>query len=139
MHELSSPIVLIILLLAVSFLIPYHLARRGTKEYKHGKRKFNALSNNLLQLREHVVTEADRWPVYARPVLFTEDDHNAQIEFAKAQKALIDAEQILPEIETIDEPETADQFRLNDFINVPKNLRSISLGSQLLEYVGALE
>src|SRR5688500_708254 len=98
MDALLALIIIIIILLAVSFLIPYHLAKQRTKEYKLRKRKFNALSNNLLRIKEHVSTETDRWPIYARPVLFTEIDHKAQIEFAKVQQALNEADLILPEI-----------------------------------------
>ena len=77
--------------------------------------------------------------MYARPVLFTDIDRDAQIEFARAQQALADAEQILPEIETIEEPEIAEHFRLLDFFNVARNLRTIYLGNLMLGNVSALE
>jgi hypothetical protein len=77
--------------------------------------------------------------MYARPVLFTEIDREAQIEFARAQQALAEAEQILPDIVTIEEPEIPDQFRLQDFFDVPKLVKTIFLGNQLLGNVDALE
>ena len=97
------------------------------------------LSKNYFQLKEHVITEADRWPIYARPILFTEIDHNAQIEFAKAQQALSDANQILPQIETIDEPKITKQFAPQDLFNIFKNLNTILLRSQLIEDVNTFE
>ena len=112
MDGLTAPLAIILFVFIVGPLFLYSVARKTTREYQHGKRKFGLLSNNLLQLKEHVITEADRWPIYARPVMFTEIDHNAQIEFAKAQQALTDADQILPRIETIEEPETPEQFRV---------------------------
>ena len=117
----------------------YVRARQKTRAYRQKRRKYENLAESLPQLKDNVLTEADRWPIYARPVLFTDVDHNAQIEFARAQQALTDADQILPEIETIAEPETPEQFRLNELINISKNLRSISLGDQLIESVSAFE
>lgn len=86
-----------------------------------------------------MLSESDRWPMYARPVLFTEIDREAQIDFARAQQALAEAEQIVPEIEGTEEPELPDQFRLRDLFDVPKLLRTISLGNRLSGSVSELE
>jgi hypothetical protein len=139
MNELSSLAWLLFLLALIVLMFLYAQARLMAREYRRGKKKFANLNEHLEKLRETMLSESDRWPMYARPVLFTEIDREAQIEFARAQQALAEAEQILPEIETIEEPEIPDQFRLQDFFDVPKLLTTISLGNQLSGSVSALE
>ncbi len=117
----------------------YTKARQKTRAYRQKRRKYEDLAGSLPRLKDNVFIEADRWPIYARPVLFTDIDHKAQIAFARAQQALSDADQILPQIEDIGEPETPEQFRLNELINIPKNLRTISLGNQIVETISAFE
>jgi hypothetical protein len=135
-----TPLVWLLLLLALIVLMfLYAQARLRAGEYRRGKKKFAILNEHLEKLREMMLSESDRWPMYARPVLFTEIDREAQIEFASAQQALAEAEQILPEIERIEEPEIPDQFRLQDFFDVPKLLKIISLGNQLSVSVSELE
>ncbi|HEX5809959.1 MAG TPA: hypothetical protein VFY25_14920 [Anaerolineales bacterium] len=135
-----SPLVWLISLLAlIVLLFLYGQARLRAGSYRRGKKKFANLNEHLQKLRETILSESDRWPMYARPVLFTDIDRDAQIEFARAQQALADAEQILPEIETIEEPELAEHFRLLDFFNIAKNLRTIYLGNQMSGNVSALE
>ncbi|HLO28745.1 MAG TPA: hypothetical protein VK249_06405, partial [Anaerolineales bacterium] len=139
MNSLSSLVWLILLLALIVLMFLYAQARQTARAYRRGKKKFAILNEHLQKLRETILSESDRWPMYARPVLFTDIDHDAQIEFARAQQALADAEQILPEIETIEEPEIPEQFRIGDFFNVPKHLKTISLGNQLIGSVSALE
>jgi hypothetical protein len=139
MDGLAAPISLFFFVIIVGILILHSMARQRTKDYKNGKRKFRALSTNLLQLKEHVMAESDRWPIYARPVMFTDIDHDAQIEFAKAQQALYDADQIFPQIEIIPEPETPEQFRVDYLFNVSKNIKTISLWNQLVGSVNYFE
>ncbi len=135
-----TPLVWLLLLLAlIVLLFLYAQARLRAGAYRRGRKKFAILNEHLEKLREMMLSESDRWPMYARPVLFTEIDREAQIEFASAQQALAEAEQILPEIERIEEPEIPDQFRLQDFFNVPKLLKIISLGNQLSGSVNELE
>src|SRR5690349_7969688 len=135
-----TPLVWLLLLLALIVLMfLYAQARLRVAEYRRGKKKFAILNEHLEKLREMMLSESDRWPMYARPVLFTEIDREAQIEFASAQQALAEAEQILPEIERIEEPDIPDQFRLQDFLDVPKLLKIISLGNQLSGSVNELE
>jgi len=135
-----TPLVWLLLLLAlIVLLFLYAQARLRAGEYRRGKKKFAILNEHLEKLREMMLSESDRWPMYARPVLFTAIDREAQIEFASAQQALAEAEQILPEIESIEEPEIPDQFRLQDFFDVPKLLKIISLGNQLSGSVNELE
>jgi hypothetical protein len=117
----------------------YAKARQTTRAYRQKRHKYETLAGSLPQLKDHVAIEADRWPMYARPVLFTDLDHSSQLEFAKAEQALNNADQMLPEIETIGEPETSEHFQLIELINVPKNLRSISLGNQIFEGLSAFE
>ena len=139
MNELSSLFWLLLLLVFIVLMFLYGQARQRAGSYRRGKKKFAILNEHLQKLRETILSESDRWPMYARPVLFTDIDRDAQIEFARAQQALADAEQILPEIETIEEPEIAEHFRLLDFFNVPRNLRTIYLGNQMSGNVNALE
>ena len=139
MNELSSLFWLLILLAFIVFMFIYGQARLRVREYKRGKRKLLALGENLRKLKENIASESDRWPMYARPVLFTEIDREAQIEFARAQQLLSEADQILPELEALEEPETPEQFSLIDFLNIPENLRTIFLGNQLIGNVSALE
>jgi hypothetical protein len=139
MNELTSLGLLLLLLAFLVLMFLYAQARRRASQYRRGKKKFALLNEHLEKLRETMLSESDRWPMYARPVLFTEIDREAQIEFARAQQALAEAEQILPEIETIEEPEIPDQFRLQDFFNVPKLLKTIFLGNQLSGSVSELE
>ena len=130
---------LLLLLVFIVFMLLYAQARQRAKEYRRWKRKLVDLAEHLHRLRENIDSEADRWPMYARPVLFTEIDHEAQIEFARAQQVLSDADQILPEIDSLEEPELPEEFSLIDFFNVPKNLKTIFLGNQLIEKAGALD
>ena len=139
MNELASLVLLIIFLALIVLMFLYAQARQRAREYRRGKKKFAILNEHLEKLRETMLSESDRWPMYARPVLFTEIDREAQVEFARAQQALAEAEQILPEIETIEEPEIPDQFRLQDFFNVPKLLKTIFLGNQLSGSVSEFE
>jgi hypothetical protein len=139
MNGTNTAIAIMILIFIVTPLLFYMAAQQSKKVFKHKKRKFYALSKNYFQFKEHVTIEADRWPIYARPILFTEIDHEAQIEFAKAQQALSDADQILPQIETIDEPKLNDQFTVQDLFNVFQNLNTIFLRSQLVGHMNALE
>jgi hypothetical protein len=139
MSELSSLVWLILLLALIVLMFLYGQARLRARGYRRGKKKFAILNEHLEKMRETMLSESDRWPMYARPVLFTEIDRDAQIEFARAQQALAEAEQILPEIETIEEPELSQQFRLQDFFDVPKLLKTISLGNQLSGSVSELE
>src|SRR5215212_64461 len=139
MNEISSLVWLLLLLAFIVLMFLYAQARLRAGEYRRGKKKFAILNEHLEKLRETMLSESDRWPMYARPVLFTEIDREAQIEFARAQQALAEAEQILPEIQTIEEPELPDQFRLQDFFDVPKLLKTIALGNQLSGSVSELE
>lgn len=127
------------LFIIMGIFVPYVVARRKIKDYKQGRRKYSSLLGNLSQLQEHVETEADRWPIYARPVMFTDIDHEAQVEFARAQKTLQDANQIVPEIETIPEPETPENFDFRSLFHLPKNLRTIDVGNRLVGNVNSLE
>ena len=110
MNELSSLAWLILLLALLVLVFLYAQARRMAGAYRRGKKKFATLHEHLEKLRETMLTESDRWPMYARPVLFTEIDREAQIEFARAQQALAEAEQIVPEIDSIEAPELRDAF-----------------------------
>jgi hypothetical protein len=139
MDDLWSIAIVFVIVLLIAFWLPFSLAQRRTKQYKDKKRKFNALTGNLIQIKELVSTETDRWPIYARPVLFTDIDHKAQIEFARVQEALDGADQIVPELRTIEEPKTPDQFTLNALIDVPQNIKTITLANRLIWGVDALE
>ena len=139
MNEITSLVFLILLLAFLVLMFLYAQARLRARGFRRGKKKFATLNEHLEKLRDTMLSESDRWPMYARPVLFTEIDREAQIEFARAQQALAEAEQILPEIATIEEPELPDQFRLQDFFNVPKLLKTIFLGNQLSGSVSELE
>jgi hypothetical protein len=68
MDEYYAPIGIFVFVCLVGFLIIYGIARQRTKDYKHGKRKFYALSGNLVELKDRVATESDHWPIYAREV-----------------------------------------------------------------------
>ena len=139
MNELTSLVVLLLSLALMVLVFLYAQARRMARAYRRGKKKFALLNEHLEKLRDTMLSESDRWPMYARPVLFTEIDRDAQIEFARAQQALAEAEQIVPEIESIEEPELPDQFRIEDFFNVPMLLKTIFLGNDLSGSVRALE
>src|SRR5215211_8312688 len=111
MNELTSLVLLLLLLVFIVLMFLYAQARLRAGEDRRGKKKFDLLNEHLEKLREMMLSESDRWPMYARPVLFTEIDREAQIEFASAQQALAEAEQILPEIASSPEPEIPDEFR----------------------------
>jgi hypothetical protein len=131
MNGLTPLVWLLLLLVFIVLMFLYAQARLRARGYRQGKKKFAILNEHLEKLRETMLSASDRWPMYARPVLFTEIDREAQVEFARAQQALAEAEQLLPEIATIEAPELPDQFRLQDFFDVPKLLRTISLGNEL--------
>lgn len=119
--------------------VPYMIARQKARAYRQGKHKYSSLVDNLDKLRSHVATEADRWPIYARPVMFTDIDHDAQVEFAKAHQALNDASRIIPEIETIPEPELPAEFDIRSLFLLNRNLEAINLGNRLTGNVTSLE
>src|SRR5687767_5637440 len=139
MNELTSLGLLLILLAFLVLILLYAQARRMAGAYRRGKKKFALLHEHLEKLRDTMLSESDRWPMYACPVLFTEIDREVQIEFARAQQALAEAEQIVPEIATIEEPELPDEFRIQDFFHVPKLLKTIFLGNQMSGSVSELE
>jgi hypothetical protein len=139
MNELTSLGLLLLLLVFIMLMFFYAQARLRARAYRRGKKKFITLKEHLEKLRDTMLSESDRWPMYARPVLFTEIDREAQIDFARAQQALAEAEQIVPEIESIEEPELPDRFRLQDFFDIPKLLKAITLGNQLSGSVSDLE
>ncbi|SRR6266498_2375430 len=139
MEGLQGPVILFALIFIIAFWIPYIAARQRSKEYQRGKRKFQSLSSSLAHLEEHISEETDRWPIYARPVIFTDLDHKAQIDFAKAQQALESAHEILPVIQSIEETKTSKLLKRIDFFNLPKNLQVISLENSLIGYRNAFE
>src|SRR5919109_2364886 len=108
MNELSSLVWLLLFLVLIVLMFLYAQARLRASGYRRGKQKFAMLNEHLEKLRETMLSESDRWPMYARPVLFTEIDREAQIDFARAQQTLAEAEQILPEIASIEEPQLPD-------------------------------
>ena len=93
MNELTSLVSLILLLALIVLMFLYAQARARAGGYRRGKKKFAILNEHLEKMRDTMLSESDRWPMYARPVLFTEIDREAQIEFARAQQALAEAEQ----------------------------------------------
>src|SRR5512132_669140 len=105
MNGLTSLVWLLILLAFIVLTFLYGQARLRASAYRRGKKKFAILREHLEKLQELILSESDRWPMYARPVLFTDIDRDSQIEFARAQQALAEAEQIVPEIESIEAPE----------------------------------
>src|SRR5215216_3639790 len=139
MNGLTSLVWLLLLLVLIVLMFLYAQARLRARGYRREKKKFAILNEHLEKLREMMLSESDRWPMYARPVLFTEIDREAQIDFARAQQALAEAEQILPEIESVEAPELPDSFRLQDFFDVPKLLRTISRGNRLTYSLSELE
>ena len=85
MNGLYTVVAVGIVVVIVAPVLFYILAQQSKKAYKHGKRRFYSLSKKYFHQKKQITMEADRWPIYARPILFTEIDHDAQIEFAKAQ------------------------------------------------------
>ena len=88
MNGLTPLIWLLLLLALIVLLFLYTQARLRAAEYRRGKKKFAILNEHLEKLRDMMLSESDRWPMYARPVLLTEIDREAQIEFASAGQAL---------------------------------------------------
>lgn len=139
MEEISTPILIFVFVIVVGSLLIYNIARLRKKSFNREKKTYQFLSSNLSWLREHVSTESDQWPIYARPLMFTEIDHDAQIKFAKAQYAITDANDIIPIIENSKEPETPENFRIDYLFRIFKNLRTISMGNQLNKNIRDLE
>lgn len=139
MEELSAPIGLAIFVGLVGILSVYFKARQRAKEYQQKKREFDMLSGSLLELKEYVEDESYHWPIYARPFMFTEFDHKAQVEFARAQQTLTDADEIVPLIINSAEPETPAQFRVSFLFRLFKNLNSIDTGNRFIENIKSLE
>jgi methyl-accepting chemotaxis protein len=139
MEEFSAPIVLIIFVSIIGFLSIYITARRRARDFHQKKRKFDTLSGNLVQLKGHVEEESYHWPIYARPLMFTELDHRAQVEFAKAQQSLTDADDIVPLIINSVEPETPVQFNIAYLFKLLKNINTINIGNRFSENINYLE
>src|SRR6266508_5791390 len=102
---MSGAIFVLAFVFFIVFPLVYSMAYLRRKTYESAKTKYYSLAENLTELRNHVENEADRWPIYARPVVFTNIDHDAQVEFAKAQQFIRDAEEVIPEIDTITIPD----------------------------------
>jgi hypothetical protein len=68
----------------------YNIAYQKLGNFEKDKREFQNLAGKLNDLEVRVQNEASQWPIYARPLLFTEVDHESQIRFAEAQKSIIE-------------------------------------------------
>ena len=139
MGEFTAPIGIFAFVIVVGFLFLYTQARQRAKDFKKTKLIFSSLSHSLVQLREHVEEEAEHWPIFARPLMFTEIDHDAQVEFAKAHQAITDADEIIPQIANSEEPETPEYFHPSYLFKVFENLNTISIGNQITKNIRLLE
>jgi len=128
---MSGAIIVLSVAFFIVFPLVFSMAHTKRKTYETAKNRSYSLSENFTQLREFVENEAERWPIYARPVIFTNIDHDAQIEFAKAHRSIKDAEEVIPEIDTITIPASTKTIDLGSFFNLDKNLRIIQAGNRM--------
>ncbi len=88
METLLTPAIIFLTACALGFLFFYSYAYTHAKRYPRDVQEYKALANEFEKISERVFQEADQWPIFARPVLFTDYDHDAQIGFAEAYKSL---------------------------------------------------
>jgi hypothetical protein len=73
-------------------------ARKSRESYSKSWQKYRALSAQLRHLKIEIERQADEWPMYARPVLYTQQDYHARVEFAHALEHIYNANDLVPEI-----------------------------------------
>jgi hypothetical protein len=115
-------------------IIFYASAKSKLKNYENDQKDYQLLVDNLNKLETRLQDEADHWPIYARPMLFTDVDHESQLEFAKAQKAMSEAHGITPDLqETIDQPIVKPSL-----LYIFENIRIIRIGSHFRSQIYSL-
>ena len=85
--------IILLLVIAIPVGLAY-IADWYTEKAKQSYKKFQNANKNLPEIGERIDTEGRKWPVYARPVLFTSIDKEVQETFAKARQAFIEADVI---------------------------------------------
>ena len=88
MIDLSPLVWLLIFLALIVLLFLYGQARLRAREYRRGIKKFAILNEHLEKLRDIMLSESDRWPMYARPVLFTQIDREMTEELGISSGAI---------------------------------------------------
>ena len=106
--------------------IVYTIAHQKLSNFEKDKRDFQNLAGKLNDLEVRVQNEANQWPIYARPLLFTEVDHESQIRFAEAQKSIVDGHYHSQGLETIVQL----PIKKPALTAIPENVRIIQTGNQ---------
>ncbi len=127
---------LFLLFVVAGVFLMYAMAQYKARQYEEDRHNFELLVENLAKLEGKVNEEADNWPIYARPILFDKVDHEAQMEFAEAHKAIIGAEELKPQAESIRLPEYPPNSPR--IFAIPQNLSTIRNSDHHRHLVDAL-
>lgn len=93
---------LLLLLLVILILVcSAYLAEWYTEKALQSYARFQSTKGKLQKLENDLDREASKWPIYARPVLFTSVDKNTQRTFGMAHRALMEAKRIEKEFPSI--------------------------------------
>jgi hypothetical protein len=125
----------LICLVLLPFLIMYR-ARKWDEIRSQEWQNYQILASNLRHLREEIEQMAEEWPIFARPVLYTKQDRNTQIEFAHAQEHIYEANVLLPEIAQY--RSTFPKEGKRRFLSLSDNITTIREGIRVRDGVGSL-
>ncbi len=132
-------IVLILSFIICLLLLPFLIMRAAQKWGKISFQEwenYQILVSNLRHLKEDIELMADEWPMFSRPVLYTSQDRSAQIEFARAQEHIYEANTLLPEIAKY--KLISPEVNKAGFLALFENISTIREGIHISESVGSL-
>jgi len=107
------------------------LANKSIEQAKQDYESYRYIQKQLRHLRYELGKESWRWPIYVRPVLFTEIDQVAQVHFSNAQSALCKAEEME---QYIQKPPAPPPIPIQRF-SIPLNWRNINFCQALFKDV----
>lgn len=98
---------MILIIAAIPFCF-YFFANRQTRRAEESYQTFEQLKKVLKSLRKKLAEEAWRWPIYIRPVLYSDIDWQVSMIFSDAERAMYAAEQCRDEMPPL--PVPSDNF-----------------------------
>lgn len=125
----------VICLVLLPALIMYGARKWGKIHFQEWE-NYQVLVGYLRHLKEEIELMADEWPMCARPVLYAPQDRSAQIEFARAQEHIYEANTLLPEIAKY--RLTSAEAKKGGFFALFDNIATIREGIEVSESVGSL-
>ena len=131
--------------IGTSLALPWSLARATDRRIEQAilnHQVFLSEKKSLEHLRLELNSESWRWPIYVRPVFYTEIDRVAQIHFSNAENTLHECEELKGHVQPPPDPPDAGLGRYHPSRNFSKILacmeieRQVEHLSQLLDAAG---